>query len=257
MVTFADRKQKENIYRMKKIIFAIIALMSCATINAQEETINTKAMDFQYGFKAGLNFTTYDSDADDFQARFGQWGIICRFKFKNWAIQPELHYAKMGVRSLNYFYRKKNEDRYDTWGYQGGKDRPVYGKFKLHLLTDNIQMPIIFKWYVPIQMWKGVNIQAGPTLSQRFDYSISTSTGSGLVGLKELNLRRPTIREFARDQNQFTVLGTYGIGFDSESGIGVDIRFSQGFTPVFKNERQTAFTHAHDRVWSLSFTYVF
>lgn len=244
---------------MKRILFALVAICCAAVANAQEETKSSSAMDFQYGFKAGLMFTTYDTDADDFQAHFGNWGFICRFKFDNWSIQPELHYATQGVRSLQYKVYF-GSDLYDTYGtdrYDG-----VSSKLKLHLLTYNIQMPIIFKWYLPIQQWKGINVQAGPKLSQRFDYKVSASgSPSGLLAAVDADgnklVNNGQIRSFARDMNRFTVAADFGLGFDSQSGIGFDLRCSMGITPVFKGEKQRMFTNAHDRAWSFAFTYVF
>ena len=228
---------------MKKLLFIFMVFCCAATASAQ--------MDFQYGFKAGLNFTTYDSDADDFQARAGQLGILCRFKWNNFAIQPEIHYARMGVRSLNKILRDKDPKSETTEG------RPVFVRMKLKLLTDNVQMPIIFKYYPELKALKGLNVQAGPTLSQRFNYHVSTSECSSYVLDPQIACKNGDIRAFGRDQNQFTVLWTAGLGYDSSTGIGCDLRFSQGITPVFKGEKQKAFTNCHDRVWSIAFTYVF
>ncbi len=244
---------------MKRIIFAIIAICCAASAKAQEETTSNSTMDFQYGLKAGLVFTTFDSDVDDFQARFGNWGILCRFKFENWAIQPEFHYATQGVRSLEYKVYQ-GDDEYDTFGtsrYDG-----VSSKVKLSLTTYNLQMPIIFKWYMPIKMWKGINIQAGPKMSQRLDYKVSASgSPSGLLAAVDSEgnqlVNNGQIRSFARDMNRFTVAADFGVGFDSPSGIGFDLRYSMGITPVFKGEKQRMFTNSHDRVWSFAFTYVF
>lgn len=244
---------------MKRIIFAIIALCCAASANAQEETTSNSVMDFQYGFKAGLVFTTFDSDVDDFQARFGNWGILCRFKFDNWSIQPEVHYATQGVRSLEYKVVQGYDDK-DTYGTT--RYDAVSSKLKLHLITYNIQMPIIFKWYMPIKQWKGINIQVGPKLSQRLDYKISAAgSAAGLFSAVDANgnqlINGAEIRNIARDMNRFTVAADFGLGFDSQSGIGFDVRYSMGLTPVFKGEKQRMFTNSHDRVWSFAFTYVF
>lgn len=244
---------------MKKLFFAIIALCSTLGANAQVDTDApqvAKSIDFQYGFKAGLVFTTYDSDADDFQARFGNWGFICRWKAENWAIQPELHYTTQGVRSLIYKMRYGGQ-QYDNYGKVPELDDAVTSKFRLNLKTYNVQMPIMFKWYMPIQSLKGINIQAGPKIGAIFDYQVSAPTNTyGLLMSPELGTEG-RLRRFGRDLNRFTVAADFGAGFDSKSGIGFDLRCSMGLRPVFKNEKQKAFTHAHDRVWSVAFTYVF
>lgn len=229
---------------MRKIILAFALLCVVAVADAQ--------MIFRYGFKGGLNFATYDSDADDVQCRLGQWGVLCRFEWGSFAIQPELFYARQGVRSLE---RNVVPELEHCWSK---------GKYKLLLLTDNIQLPIMLKYYLPIDKVRGVNIQVGPQFSQRFDYKVSSPSEKGYLASGELGgvLKRNV---YAQDMNQFTVMANMGIGFDSESGIGVDFRCSMGLTPVFKGEIVDPKTgenyaynsNSHDRVWSISFTYLF
>ncbi len=224
---------------MKKIIVAIAAILSIAsTANAQ--------LDFKYGFKIGLNFATYNVDADDFQARLGQWGILCRLRYGNFAIQPEIFYARQGVRSLEIMI----DDHYDDYGYLNNQ---LYDqeKYRLQLLTDNVQMPIMIKYYIPVGA-NCFNVQVGPQFSQRFDYKVSSPSPHGYLLDPEVGgiLSK---RDFARDQNKFTTAINFGLGYDSDSGIGVDFRCSMGLTDVFK----TLYDGARDRVWSISFTYLF
>ncbi len=251
---------------MKKFLFSIIAFTFAfgakaqlaetpSSITPQERIVVTKPVEFHYGFKAGLNLTTYDSDCDDFQARFGQFGILCRWQFKNWAIQPELHYATMGVRSVEHMMRKRDNEA-DTWGTD--RKDAIDFRLKMKMTTKNIQMPINFKWYLPIQSLHGINIQAGPTLSVQFNYDVSISgSPAGLLADPAIGIANGNKREFAHDMNRFTVLGNVGAGYDSPSGIGVDLRWCTGLTPVFKGEKQKAFTNCHDRLWVIAFTYVF
>lgn len=230
---------------MRKIILAFALLCVVAVADAQ--------MIFRYGFKGGLNFATYDSDADDVQCRLGQWGVLCRFEWGSFAIQPELFYARQGVRSLERLVIPELEGSWIT-----------EQNFKLMLLSDNVQLPIMLKYYLPIASLKGINVQAGPQFSQRFDYKVSTPSEKGYLASDYLG-GAMSKRRFAQDMNQFTVMANMGIGFDSESGIGVDFRCSMGLTPVFKGEIVDPKTgenyaynsNSHDRVWSISFTYLF
>lgn len=230
---------------MRKIILAFALLCVVAVADAQ--------MIFRYGFKGGLNFATYDSDADDVQCRLGQWGVLCRFEWGSFAIQPELFYARQGVRSLERLVVPELEGSWIT-----------EQNFKLMLLSDNVQLPIMLKYYLPIASLKGINVQAGPQFSQRFDYKVSTPSEKGYLASDYLG-GAMSKRRFAQDMNQFTVMANMGIGFDSESGIGVDFRCSMGLTPVFKGEIVDPKTgenyaynsNSHDRVWSISFTYLF
>jgi hypothetical protein len=248
LFTFAVGKlnkiYKYNI-RMKKILIAF-ALLSAVTLAEAQMT-------FRYGIKGGLNLATYDSDADDAQCRLGQWGVLCRFEFGSFAVQPELFYARQGVRSLE---RNVIPELEDSWITESD--------YKLMLLSDNVQLPIMVKYYLPIEKIKGFNIQAGPQFSQRFDYKISSPSEKGYLGGSVLG-GVMSKRAFAQDMNQFTVMANMGIGFDSESGIGVDVRCSMGITPVFKGDITNPHTgekfaynsNSHDRVWSISFTYLF
>lgn len=219
-------------------------------------------MEFHYGFKAGMNLATYSSDSDDLQARLGQMGVVCRFQWQNWAIQPEIFFSKMGVRSLEHMIEWHPEE---TWRLEGGKiaghDDLLNEDFKLQMLTENIQMPIMFKYYLPVSQ-HGINVQAGPVLSVNLDYEISSPTQSGYLNNFALGTRTKagkteaiaSLRRIARNRNRVLAMAQFGAGYDSKSGIGVDIRCAMGITPVFKSLYNT---HAKDRVWSISFSYVF
>ncbi len=250
---------------MKKLLLALALICTMA--------VETMAQcEFHWGFKGGINFTTVDSDADDFQARMGQWGVLGRWTFgenKRFAAQTEIFYARMGVRSLrkaiNWF---GEHDGYYT------KYDLLNQKFRLQYLSDNVQVPFLFKYYLPVNLFgtHGFNVHAGVLLSYRFDYKISTSSyegflldpelgGNGSVGTSTTTndvLSGNTLRSFARAANQFTVHAVYGIGYDSPSGIGLDIRCQMGITPVWDKDDQHAYnTNSHDRVWCIAFSYVF
>lgn len=249
---------------MKKLLTVLSLVCACALETAAQ-------VEFHWGFKGGLNFTTYDSDADDFQARMGQWGLLCRWEIgEHFAIQPEVFYARMGVRALKKLINPAPQ--HDSFSTDGSLQNEW---FRLQLLTDNVQLPILFKYYVPLNVFggKGLNVHVGPLFSQRFDYSVSTNTPQGflldpkLTGDGELDFgdgvaqpRRNdnTLHNFARAQNKFTVHAVCGIGYDSPSGIGVDLRWQTGLTPVWKkNSKHNYNPNSHDRVWAICFSYTF
>lgn len=249
---------------MKKLLVALSLLCAFAL-----ETV--AQTEFHWGFKGGLNFTTYDSDADDVQARMGQWGVLCRWNIgEHFAIQPELFYARMGVRSLKKLL--KAAPAHDSFSTEGSLQNEW---FRIMLLTDNVQLPIIFKYYLPVDVFggKGLNVHAGPLFSQRFDYKISTPNPEGFLqdpllsgnGSIQYNAdgsitRRydNDLRNFARSMNQFTVHAVWGVGYDSPSGIGVDIRCQMGITPVWNSSKNHVYnSNSHDRVWALCFNYTF
>lgn len=247
---------------MKKLLVAL-SLLCAVALEAVAQT------QFQWGLKGGINFTTYDSDVDDVQARMGQWGVLCRWKIgDHFAIQPELFYARMGVRQLRKTIKWFPEhDAYIT------NEDLLNQKFYLKLLTDNVQIPVIFKYYLPVNMFggPGLNVHAGPLFSQRFDYTIDTNCPQGylldpmLGGNGKLDYvngvstrKDNTIRNFARAQNQASLHMVYGIGYDSPSGIGFDIRCQMGITPVWDTDSPYCYnSHSHDRVWALCFSYMF
>lgn len=239
---------------MKKLL-ATLSLLCMFAVSSMAQ------VEFHWGFKGGINFTTYDSDADDVQARMGQWGVLARWKFNDHiALQSEFFYARMGVRSLKKAIKWFPQDAYYT-----GEDN-LNQKFRLQLLTDNVQLPILVKYYIPVNLFggPGFNVHAGPLFSQRFDYKISTSSHQGFLldpmlgGEGDVLKSTATLRKFARAQNQFTIHALFGVGYDSPSGIGVDIRCQMGITPVWdKNDKYCYNSHSHDRVWSLCFNYTF
>lgn len=246
---------------MKKLLLAL-SLVCAFALRSVAQT------EFHWGFKGGLNFTTVDSDVDDFQARMGQWGMLCRWELgDHFAIQPEVFYARMGFRSLKKLIR--SAPAHDTMSGEGSLQNEW---FHLQILTDNVQIPIVFKYYLPINLFgdKGLNVHAGPLFSQRFEYKISTSdhegvlldpalTGNGTPYVDGNSYRENnTIHNFARAMNktQFQVLA--GIGYDSPSGIGVDIRWQTGITPVWNSHKKHAYNkNSHDRVWAFCFSYTF
>lgn len=239
---------------MKKLL-ATLSLICLFAVSSTAQT------EFHWGFKGGLNFTTFDSDADDFQARMGQWGAIARWKFnENIALQTELFYARMGVRSL-----RKTLQEYPGGAYYTKEDNNSQ-VFQIQLLTDNIQLPVLVKWYLPVNLFggRGLNVHAGPLASYAFEYKLSTSSNTGFLLRPDIidkdggTTDHYSIREIARARNQFTLQAVYGVGYDSPSGIGVDIRYQMGITPVWDKDEIGCFnTHSHDRVWALCFSYTF
>lgn len=246
---------------MKKLLLAL-SLVCAFALEAVAQT------EFHWGFKGGLNFTTVDSDVDDFQARMGQWGFICRWNIgEHFAIQPEVFYARTGFRSLKKLIKAAPD--HDTMSGEGSLQNEW---FHLQLLSDNVQIPIVFKYYLPVNLFgdKGLNIHVAPLFSQRFDYKISTSdhegvlldpvlTGNGSPYVDGMPYRENnTLHNFARAQNktQFHVLA--GVGYDSPSGIGVDIRWQTGITPVWNSSKQHCYNkNSHDRIWAICFSYTF
>ena len=171
---------------MKKILIALLLTCCVGAAHAQ--------MKFNYGVKGGFNITTYSYDADDAQVRLGQWGALCRFTFLDgtFAVQPELIYSRQGSRSLD-LYRKS----YDI----PNQDRVKDETFKVKFISQNVQMPIIVKYYLP--KLNGINIQVGPQISYRFDYKISALNELGWLGSNEMG-KPMNLRGIVHRMNQWT-----------------------------------------------------
>lgn len=220
---------------------------------------------FHYGFKVGFNLTTFSSDADDLQARVGQMGFICRWQWKNFAIQPELYYITMGVRSLEHEIKFHPNEvwRPTNLFIVGHEDLTNDEDFKLGFKTNNIQLPVILKYYLPLPK-EGFNIQAGPTFNVDLDYEATTPSPLGYLFRPDFGeyyskaMSKVTgvqsLRRIGRNRNRVSAIAQFGLGYDSKSGIGVDVRCGMGLTPVFKDYYNT---NAKNRFWALSFTYVF
>lgn len=231
-------------------------------------SLNSNGREFHYGVKVGLNLTTVSSDADDIQAKIGQMGFLCRWQWEKWAIQPEIFYSKMGVRSLEkeILWNPDEVWRLDGQTIHGHADLMNDEDFKIGFYTHCIQMPVMFKYYAPI-FDRGLNIQAGPVLSVDIDYELSTPIQKGYLKGDYFGTRVQkytngdvritgveSMRYLGRNRNRIGALTQFGFGYDSKSGIGVDFRYAMGLTPVFKDLYNT---HSKYRVWSISFSYVF
>lgn len=250
---------------MKKFFISLLSLGLFTMASAQDilstnEATTGSQMEFHFGLKGGLNFTTYSSDADDVQAHLGQWGAVCRWQWKNFSIQPELFYSSQGVRSLERMLYTANMQ----YPYLA-QDNNDHLRFKMKLYTQHVVLPVMFKWYLPVQL-HGLNIQAGPQLAYRFDYSIHSNSPHGYIQDSQLG-SVTRLRRFARDMNLWTMSANFGVGYDSPSGIGVEFRCCMGITPVFKGDIEYTDTdgnvqkyaynsHSKDRVWAICFTYV-
>ena len=252
----AEVKHSSSLLSCLNKTLVALSLIFAVSVEAMAQTEEVQDR-FHWGFKGGINFTTFDSDADDFQARMGQWGMLCRWDIgEHFAIQPELFYARMGVRQLEKVIKcfDDNEDPYIP--VNDNKNQ----RFAVKLLTDNVQIPVFFKWYLPVNFLggKGLNIHVAPMFSWAFDYTISTNSPEGFLLDPALN-EKTDLLNIARGRNEITFQAVGGIGYDSPSGIGFDIRYQQGVTPVWKDTKnRPAFNpNAHDRVWAICFSYTF
>ncbi len=119
---------KLNLFKMKKIIFIVVALLVSAATYAQEA---------HFGVKAGMNLSNMTGDDIDGDMKAGIYlGGFVNFKLtEKFALQPELIYSQQGA---------KNDE--------GGVDEK--------LRTDYLNVPIMAKFYVS----EGFNLQVGPQI---------------------------------------------------------------------------------------------
>lgn len=112
---------------MKKIIFTALAVAAFGVAQAQE---------FHFGPKVGVGVSTFSGNVDDAEAKFAAHiGGFAEFKFKKFAIQPEILVSYVGAEwNYDYDYSWYNEGPIDNIQYQA------------NLLYMHV--PIIAKYYV-------------------------------------------------------------------------------------------------------------
>ncbi|GAA0543169.1 porin family protein [Chitinophaga japonensis] len=132
---------------MKKLILTIL-IAGCATFAAQAQSIH-------FGVKGGLNIAQL-SDFDGSGSRAsGHVGGFVNFRFRDWAIQPELLFSGQG-------------EKYDV---------ALAGERKVAL--NYINIPVMFQYYLIPQFY----LEAGPQVG--FLVSAKDKGGSVTVDIKD------------------------------------------------------------------------
>ncbi|WP_281232068.1 porin family protein [Flavobacterium gelatinilyticum] len=181
---------------MKKIILAVIAVMTFGWANAQ---------DVKFGIKGGVDFHKLTKlESASMKTGFVA-GAFAEFKVsENFAFQPEILYSAQGVR-VKYSKAYFSSDEKVNLGY--------------------LNVPLMFKYYVI----EGLNIEAGPQigflLSAKSKYKVTDDYGT--VSSND---------DIKRLCNSVDFGLNFGLGYDVTKNLSVGARYNLGLTNVYKSD---------------------
>jgi hypothetical protein len=186
---------------MKKITLTILSLLLVATASfAQRSPV-------QFGFKAGVNFSTLKNNgatADHRTAFHG--GVLAHIHLsRSFALQPELLYSAQGAE-----YSNSRRDK-----------------------IDYINVPVLAQWMVR----GGWRLQTGPQVG------FLTSAKS------ENNNIESSFRSTLKSTD---LAWSFGTGYLTPSGLGIDARYNLGLSDISKNS-----SNLRNRGWQVGLFYQF
>lgn len=198
MVFVQGTKQTNYYTTMKKVIFAIAALM-VVTLSANAQ-VRTPASDqvASFGVRGGVNFFNWggdDASNNDYTNRAGfHAGIYGNmFVTDRFAIEPGAYYSVKGTEADNVINSRS--------------------------VLTYVDVPILLRFYAT----DGLNIFAGPQ-------------GSILVGSKlEGDAFGQTFTFDTDDINDLDAGIVFGLGYNLPIGLNIQGSYDLGLTPVFKD----------------------
>ncbi len=214
---------------MKKIFFAAIAVMAFGVSNAQE---------IKFGVKGGVGASTFSGNVEDAEAKFaGHIGGFAEFKFKKFAIQPELLVSYIGAE-WNYDYD-------DNWYYNDGPIDNI--QYQANLLY--LHIPVMAKYYVIDPL----SIDFGPQIGVLLDaeYKMETTYWNDRSDSDTMN---------AKDDVKPIDFGlNLGATYNFKNNMFVSGRYTLGLTNIDDTtpepgDRQS---DAKNQVFQFSFGYKF
>lgn len=215
---------------MKKIIFTALAVAAFGMSNAQE---------IKFGVKIGAGASTFSGNVPDTEAKFsGHVGGFAEFKFKKFAVQPEILVSNIGAE-WNYNYRS-NED----WYYEGPIDNIRYQANLIYL-----HIPVMAKYYIIEPLSVEVGPQLGILLDARTEYTTTYWNGSD----------RSESENVKDDLKKIDFGLNFGTTYNFKNRMFVSARYSLGLmniddTTPEPGERET---DVKNQVFQASFGYKF
>ncbi len=208
---------------MKKVVFIIILVVFAQTTSAQNVT---------FGVKGGVNYskvlTSNDVGGypgnDRFKYKFGfQIGGFAKIKLiEKLYIQPELLYSLQGTKSINY----------QTRGFHDSDE-------------SNIILPILFKYY----FFEKISVEFGP----QFDYLFLIKQDGEVLDYGNYSFSE---MDAARKVSDISWGLDFGVGYDFNKKIGVEIRYNYGFDRK-KDDGTSYLPDFNNSVFQLNFEYRF
>lgn len=178
---------------MKKVILAVVAVMSFAFANAQ---------DVKFGLKGGINLSNFTGDIEDASSKVGfQVGGFAEFKLSDkFAIQPELLYSTQGAKykesEVNYLYKETI-----NMGY--------------------LNVPVMAKYYVIDKL----SIEAGPQIG----FLLSAKDKWEETYLGEKYSGKESIKDSFKTVD-FSL--NVGAGYDFTENVSAGIRYNFGVSNI-------------------------
>lgn len=184
---------------MRRSIFCLLIFFSSLSFSQEETTVEDK---IDFGFRFGLSLSDLVTDDNTLTPRATFFvGAHAEYKINStWSIQPELLYVRKGESARNTIQESniRTENR---------------------LLLDYIELPIMVKYYFT----QGLSFNLGPYASY-------------LVAAEQENLIGNQL-ESSNIQQQIENIDAgmaIGANYATEWDFFIGIRYSQGFTSVFK-----------------------
>lgn len=161
-----------------------------------DETLNYVDRNFNFGIKAGLNFSTFNDDKifnADAQTRL-HLGVFGRYRFtQRISLQAELLYSMKGARADEF---------------------SIFEEYSVDL--DYLSLPVL----VQFALGDKVNLELGPYVA----VLVSSRQSFG-----DLNTDLETF-DVSEDEVNYVDAGLAGgVVYTASSGFGVGLRYSQGF----------------------------
>ncbi|MFT3793949.1 porin family protein [Flavobacterium sp.] len=213
---------------MKKIFFAALAVVAFGVSNAQE---------IKFGVKGGVGASTFSGNVDDAEAKFaGHLGGFAEFKFKKFAVQPEL--------LVSYIGAEWNHEYDDFWYGEGAIDNVQYQANLLYL-----HIPIMAKYYVIDPL----SIDFGPQIGVLLDAEYKMETTFW-------NDRTESHTRNAKDDVKPIDFGlNLGATYNFKNNMFVSGRYTLGLTNIddMQPEPGDKKADAKNQVFQVSFGYKF
>ncbi|RZK37429.1 MAG: PorT family protein [Hymenobacter sp.] len=209
---------------MKKIILSLALLAGAAGVAHAQTGV-------KYGLKGGFNTSTFsgaDSKGSNYKVGFNA-GVLLNFGVSdNFSIQPEFVYSQKGVNIKDYSYGGNTTNRNKTTlGY--------------------LDVPIMFRYNIG-QDGKGLYVEVGPqgSFALHARSFIEDVNGNEIAGTRTTNT----------DPLNKVIIGyAGGLGYQITSGLGLNVRYTGGFSQVYK--QNPGALNVHNSVFQFQVGYAF
>lgn len=190
--------------KMKKVLFAAIAVLGF---------MGTQAQEVKFGAKAGLNIATLTGDLEDASSKVGfHVGGFAEIMFSDkFAFQPELLFSTQGAKA---------EYNYSGDGYSEKEETT----FKLNYLN----IPLMAKYFATEKLFIEAGPQIGFAMGEKYDsdYTV-TYAGETYSESEDGDLEDISSIDFGLN---------FGLGYEFTENIFAGARYNLGLSNVYDGE---------------------